>query len=126
MGGGGGRRKRWETFGGSREDTLKIRVLLSQGTLGPSINRRVILPGSSRMQGASPATEHRVPVVEIVEEQQSLPVSPGTLPQPGPPQRPQATSQQTKFTVSSKPEKPLLQVLFEVTSSLGQVPTKEG
>ena len=78
------------------------------------------------MQGASPATEHRVPVVEIVEEQQSLPVSPGTLPQPDPPQRPQATSQQTKFTVSSKPGKPLLQVLFELTSAVRRVPRKEG
>ena len=79
------------------------------------------------MQGASSATEHRVPLVAIVSEQQSLPVSPGTFPQPGPPQRPQATSQQTKFTVSSKPDKPLLQVLLEVTSAVGRgVPRKEG
>ena len=71
------------------------------------------------MQGASPATEQEVPLVAIVSEQQSLPVSPGTFPQPGPPQRPQATSQQTKFTVSSKPGKPLLQVLLDVTSAVG-------
>ena len=71
------------------------------------------------MQGASPASEHRVPFVAIVSEQHSLPVSPGTLPQPGPPQRPQAASQQTKFTVSSKPKKPLLHVSLEVTSAEG-------
>ena len=71
------------------------------------------------MQGASPATEQEVPLVAIVSEQQSLPVSPGTFPQPGPPQRPQATSQHTKFTVSSKPGKPLLQVLLDVTSAVG-------
>ena len=78
------------------------------------------------MQGASPASEHRVPLAAIAEEQHSLPVSPGTFPQPGPPQRPQAASQQTKFTVSSKPEKPLLQVLLEVTSAVGRFQKKGG
>ena len=71
------------------------------------------------MQGASPAKEHRVPLFAIVSEQQSLPVSPGTLPQPAPPQRPQAASQQTPFTESSKPGKSLLQVLLVVTSAVG-------
>ena len=77
------------------------------------------------MHGASPATEHRVPLVAIVSEQQSLPVSPRTFPQPGPPQRPQPTSQQTKFTVSSNPGKPLLQVLLEVTSAVGGGESRE-
>ena len=71
------------------------------------------------MQGAAPVTEQRVPLVAIVPEQQSSPLSPGTFPQPGPPQRPQAKSQHTPSITSSKPARPLLQVLLEVTSTVG-------
>lgn len=64
-------------------------------------------------------TEHRSPTSSISAEQQSAPESPDTSPQPSPPHRPQAASQQTRLSLSSMPERPLLQV-----AELSEVPAE--
>jgi len=67
-----------------------------------------VSPGGSTTQGAAPVTEHSVPVSWMSATQHSAPVRPGTSPQMGPPQTPQAASQQTSWL--SIPARPLLQV----------------
>ncbi len=75
-----------------------------------------VSPGGSTMQGAAPVTEHSDPDSWMSVTQQSAPVRPGTFPHVGPPQTPQAASQQVSWL--SIPARPLLQVEFAAATAV--------